>query len=44
MIDDITLTLRAGCDRAQEVFEELETSSVRTRQRDSTWDWWLTGG
>ncbi|MBV8611578.1 MAG: hypothetical protein JO034_29565 [Singulisphaera sp.] len=45
MIDHITLTLRAGCDRAQEVFEELETSSVRTRQEDSeTWDWWLTGG
>jgi hypothetical protein len=43
MIDHITLTLRAGCDRAQEVFEELETSSVRTRQEDS-WDWWLTGG
>jgi hypothetical protein len=34
MIDHITLTLRAGCDRAQEVFEELETSAARTRQRD----------
>jgi len=45
MIDHITLTLRAGCDRAQEVFEELETAAVRTRQEDSkTWDWWLTGG
>ncbi len=45
MIDHITLTLRAGCDRAQEVFEELETASVRTRQEDSmAWDWWLTGG
>ena len=45
MIDHITLTLRAGCDRAQEVFEELETAAARTRQRDAmTWDWWLTGG
>ncbi len=45
MIDHITLTLRAGCDRAQEVFEELEASAARARQRDAmTWDWWLTGG
>jgi nucleoside-diphosphate-sugar epimerase len=45
MIDHITLTLRAGCDRAQEVFEELETSAARRRQQDATnRDWWLTGG
>ncbi len=45
MIDHITLTLRAGCDRAQEVFEELETSSARKRQQEAqSWDWWLTGG
>ena len=42
MIDHITLTLRAGCDRAQEVFEELETSAARTRQRDRDLGWWLT--
>ncbi len=34
MIDHITLTLRAGWDRAQGVFEELETAAARTRQRD----------
>jgi hypothetical protein len=36
MIDHITLTLRAGCDRAQAVFEDLETAAARTRQRDLT--------
>jgi hypothetical protein len=45
MIDHITLTLRAGCDRVQEVFEELETSSTPARQQDGMkWDFWLTGG
>lgn len=33
MIDHITLTLRAGCDCAQEVFEALEASAARSRRR-----------
>jgi hypothetical protein len=45
MIDHVTLTLRAGCDRVQELFEELETSTPRKRQQEAmSWDWWLTGG
>jgi nucleoside-diphosphate-sugar epimerase len=36
MYDHITTTLRAGCDRAQEVFEELEAADARRRRRESS--------
>jgi hypothetical protein len=35
MFDHITTTLRAGCDRAQEVFEELEAADARRRRREA---------
>jgi nucleoside-diphosphate-sugar epimerase len=35
MYDHITTTLRAGCDRAQEVFEEFEATEARRLRREA---------